>query len=192
MELLAAVCDAEVPDCTTGRTELEFRPGPVRLSSYTADIGTAVSVALLFDTVLPLAATIDAPLLVTASGGTEAKWSPTTPHYRGTKLRRLRAHGVGRPWTSGDLGLYPVGDRETILRLFPSCPSRLELTDRGESEGPAVRSLAADRLADASIAERQASAAVEGLEAAGIPVASRSVTYAAADSPQISGSVRLS
>lgn len=191
VELLAAVCDADVSDCETGTTELEFRPGPVQPGSYTAAIGTAGSLALLFDAVLPLAAVLDAPLSVTATGGTEVKWSPTTAHYQGTKLRLLRAHGVGAVLERDRPGFYPVGGGRATLHLFPSAPAPLELTDRGASEGAGVRSLAAERLADASVAERQASTAVEGLEAAGIPVTSRSVGYAAADCPGSAVAVRL-
>ena len=191
VELLADVCDAEVSDCGTGTTELQFRPGAVQPGRYTADIGTAGSVALLFDAVLPLATALDAPLSVTATGGTEVKWSPTTAHYRGTKLRLLRAHGVGAALERDRPGFYPVGGGRTTLHLFPSDPSPLALTDRGENEGAGVRSLAAERLADASVADRQAAAAVEALEAVDITVASRSVAYAATACPGSAVTVRL-
>lgn len=191
VELLSDVCDAEVSAVEVGTETLTFEPGDVVPGRYTVDIGTAGSVTLLFDAVLPLAATIDGPLEIVARGGTDVKWSPTMAYYRAMKLPLLRRYGLEAVVEVDRPGFYPVGGGEATLRLAPSSLSRLELTERGAFAGARVHSLAATDLADGSVAERQASQAVERLENDGLGTIERTVRYAEADSPGSALSIRL-
>lgn len=111
------------------------------------EIGTAGSVPLLFDAVVPLATVLEASLSVTATGGTDVTRSPTAAHYRRTKLRLLRRYGLGAAVEVDRPGFYSAGGGQATLRLFPSSLSRLELAERGTLEGSRVDSLAAEALA---------------------------------------------
>jgi RNA 3'-terminal phosphate cyclase (ATP) len=183
VDLLTEVTDADTSAYASGTETLTFRPGSAAAGSYRVDVGTAGSVPLLFDAVLPLAAALGDPLTVTATGGTDVPFSPTSAHYRRTKLGLLRSHGLGAAVDLDRPGFYPAGGGRATLRLFPSSLSALELAERGDLEGARVDSLAAEALADAAVADRQADAAVDRLEDAGVPVLERTVRYAPADSP---------
>lgn len=197
VELLADVCDAEVSEVAVGAESLTFSPEGVRPGTYTANIGTAGSVALLFDTVLPLAVVTPEPLVVAARGGTDVKWSPTAAHYRRVKLRLLRRFGLQAVVEIDRPGFYPAGGGAATLRIGPTRLAPIVLSDRDVSadgvdvSGARVFSLASADLAEQAVADRQAEAAADGLERGGIPTIERTVRYAEADSSGSAIAIRL-
>jgi RNA 3'-terminal phosphate cyclase (ATP) len=162
VRLLEDVCDADVDGASEGSTTVTFRPDEVRGGRVAVDVGTAGSLTLLFDAILPLATRLDEPLAVTAIGGTDVKWSPTMAYYRRVKLPLLREHGLQAAVEVDRRGFYPAGGGEATLWLAPSSIDPFDLTGRGEVTALRVDSTATKDLADASVAERQADAIVEG------------------------------
>jgi RNA 3'-terminal phosphate cyclase (ATP) len=191
VRVLGDVTDADVEGASEGSTELTFDPGRPRPGRYEVDVGTAGSLPLLFDAVLPLALDTPGPLSVTATGGTDVKWSPTTAHYRSVKLPLLGAAGLWGTLEVARPGFYPAGGGRATLSVAPSAPEPLELVERGDFEGARVYSTAATALDDAAVARRQAAAAAERLAAAGLDVYERVVRTADADSPGSAVCVRL-
>ena len=177
VELLAAVVDADVEGASQGSESMTFEPGDAEAGRYAVDIGTAGSVVLLFDAVLPLAAVLKAPLVVEATGGTDVRWAPTADHYRHVKLPLLRGHGVGVALDLDRRGFYPAGGGRATLWLGPSSLGRFELGARRSSADARVFSVASSNLTDREVAERQAMAAVDGLDEIGLDVHGRTVEY---------------
>jgi len=186
VEVAAAVSDATVSGAELGSETVEFDPGDPTGGRYEADVGTAGSLTLLFDTLLPLATVLEDPLSLSATGGTDVKWSPPLSSYRHVKLPLLREHGLAATVEPERPGFYPAGGGRATLHLWPSSVSPLAL-DGGApgSDGPQARiySLAADSLADADVADRQADAAERLLSDLAVESVHREVTYAAATSP---------
>lgn len=178
VELLEAVADADVTGAEEGAESLEFEPRTLRPGSYEADIGTAGSVPLLYDAVLPVATALSGRLEVRATGGTDVRWSPTFDYYRRVKLPLLRRVGVDATVDLDRRGFYPAGGGKATLWLGPSALRPLELGSRGAPVGARVYSTASEDLAERDVAERQADAAVGGLEDAGLDVTERTVQYA--------------
>ena len=89
VETVAALTEADVSGASVESDRLAFTPKRPPNGSATVAVGTAGSVTLVFDTVLPLAVGIDAPLRVTASGGTDVKWAPPFDALRRVKLPLL-------------------------------------------------------------------------------------------------------
>jgi RNA 3'-terminal phosphate cyclase (ATP) len=170
VETLAGITDATVTGGESGSTEIEFEPGPPTGGRVTARIETAGSISLLFDAVLPLAAAIDDPLAVTATGGTEVEWSPPLVTHQRTKLPLCRRFGVQAAIERERTGFYPAGGGRATLHLAPSSFSPLSLADRGSLATARVSSLASTELADSEVARRQARAARDGLADHDIPV----------------------
>jgi RNA 3'-terminal phosphate cyclase (ATP) len=196
VELLAEICDAEVSEAEIGTESLTFRPGAVRPGRYTVDIGTAGSIMLLFDAVLPLAVRAPKPFVLTARGGTDVKWAPTAAHYRQVKIRLLYRFGLQAIVEIDRPGFYPVGGGEATLRIGSTRLSPVVLPARdasadGDTVGARVFSLSSADLAENAVATRQADAAVEGLKKADIPTIERTVRYADAHSPGSSIAIRL-
>lgn len=191
VETLATITDAEVTGAEQGSEELTFEPKRLQGGEHEADIGTAGSVTLLFDALLPLAARLDEPLSVRATGGTDVKWSPSMDYFRRVKLPLLWNRGLHATVDLRRRGFYPKGGGEATLRLAPSSLSPVDLTERGPNRGARIYSVASAGLADSDVAERQADEAVRLLSEAGLDVLERSAAYAAADSDGSALVVRL-
>ncbi|MFB6300850.1 MAG: RNA 3'-terminal phosphate cyclase [Halobacteriales archaeon] len=188
VEVMADICDAEVEDATEGSESITFRPEALSGGRYTASIGTAGSVTLLFDCVLPLAWALSTPLTLTATGGTDVKWSPPLGYFRHVKLPVLMDAGLVGGVVRERTGFYPAGGGTAVLQLAPTSTTHIAAINRGELRGARIFSRAADTLTDASVAERQADTAVDHLATDDIPILERTVTYEATPSP---GSVLL-
>lgn len=182
VELAAAIVDADVTGAELGATTVTFDPGHVSGGDYETSIGTAGSVTLVFDTILPLATVLDEPLSVTVSGGTDVKWSPSLDYYRRVKLPFLRQHGLQAVVEPGRRGFYPAGGGEATLRLAPSTFSPIRATDRGQRRDVWIYSIASEHLDDADVASRQARAAAEAVPD-DVQITERVSTVASANSP---------
>ncbi|HKJ59919.1 MAG TPA: RNA 3'-terminal phosphate cyclase, partial [Halobacteriales archaeon] len=191
IELVTDVAAAEVSGASIDSDELEFDPGELRPGRYDADIGTAGSVTLLFDAVVPLAVALDGRLEVQVTGGTDVRWSPTFDYYRRIKLPLLRRLGVDVAVDLDGRGFYPAGGGRATLWLGPSTPDSLSLYSRGPLLGARVYSVASTDLADRDVAERQADSAVDGIDDLGLDVVERTVQYADARSTGTAVAIRL-
>ena len=181
VEAVAAVCDAAVEGAEVGSDGLAFEPGAPAGGEYGIAVGTAGSVPLVFDAVLPLGYALAEPLSIRATGGTDVKWAPTADHQREVKLPLVRRAGLDARTTVDRRGFYPAGGGTATLSLRPSEPREIDLAERGRLRSVRVASLASRSLEDAKVAERQAEAALEALEVP-VPVES-TVEYVESDSP---------
>ncbi|ELZ12238.1 RNA 3'-terminal-phosphate cyclase [Halovivax asiaticus JCM 14624] len=176
-------------DDSTGRAASTTTEAAIPSGAYDIDLGTAGSLTLLFDAVLPLATRLSAPLTLTATGGTDVKWSPTLDYYRRVKLPLLRRFGLQAALSVDRRGFYPAGGGDVTLHLAPSRLDPIRLDERGTLRGVRVYSTESASLADQNVAERQLRAAMERLEGAveterdGGLVTERVVTTARSDSP---------
>lgn len=163
VEAAAALCDATVEGDEHGSETLEFDPGEVTADDVTVEVGTAGSVALVCDTVLPLATAIDEPASVTVTGGTDVEWSPPVDYLRHVKLPLLAAAGVDGAFSVERRGFYPVGGGQVTLKIGPSDISPLSLSERGDLRRVEIYSVAEAELEAPDVAGRQAAAAADGL-----------------------------
>ena len=180
---MAELCGADVEGDDLGSEGVTFEPGPLAPASTTVDLRTAGSVTLLFDAVLPVAGRIDEPFALTARGGTDVAWSPTIGFLDRVKLPLLGGFGFDLSLDVERTGYYPAGGGEATIELRPSSPSPIELDQRGDREGVEIFSKAADGLADAEVADRQARRAKERLDEEGVVAEVREVGYATTRSP---------
>jgi RNA 3'-terminal phosphate cyclase (ATP) len=179
VDAAAALTGATVEGADAGSERLAFAPAHAPRGDVTVDVGTAGSVALVFDTVLPLAAGVDDPVSVTASGGTDVKWAPTFDFFRGVKLPLLARVGLAATVTLRRRGFYPTGGGRATLHVAPSTLCPLEFESRGDLVA-SVHAVGARDLAAADVCERALERAHERLS---VPVAETHATYAETDCP---------
>jgi len=170
VRLLASLTDADVSGAEVGSASFSFEPGAVEAGAHDVDIGTAGSITLLFDAVLPLATVADGPLVIQARGGTDVRWAPTLDYHRLVKLPLLRRHGLAVALDVERRGFYPAGGGEATLRLWPSTVRPLDLPTPRDPATAQVFSVASADLADRDVAPRQATAAETALDAADVAV----------------------
>lgn len=186
VEALAAVTDADVgagedgdAEPAIGTERLRFEPGPVAGGAHAVDIGTAGSVALLADAVLPVASVLEAPLRLTVRGGTDVAWSPPVEYLGAAKLPLLRRHGLAAALEIHRRGFYRAGGGAVTLQVAPSALEPLGLREREPADVARVFGVASEDLAGADVADRGAAAAAEGLAADGLEVVERTATVTA-------------
>lgn len=175
--LLAGLTDAEVDGDEVGSQTVDFAPQTPPAGTVEIDIGTAGSITLLFDTVLPLGPVVDDPVTVTAGGGTDVKWSPTIDYLDRVRRPVLSAYGFPTDLTVASRGYYPVGRGTATLTVHPAEPVRFDLVEAGHIEAATIFSRASESLRTADVAERQAAGATDELEDADIAVRDTTVTY---------------
>lgn len=177
LAVMADLTDARVEGNTVGATSVTFEPRSRPCGDVTIDIGTAGSIALVFEPLLAIGQAIDGPIAVTATGGTDVKWAPTMDYLDQVRLPALRAHGWPVDLVVHKRGYYPVGEGRATIRIHPASPQELELADCEPIQTASIYSRASDSLSNAEVAERQGAAATATLEAAGIDVNTSTVTY---------------
>ncbi len=163
VRLVADCYEATVSGAKLGSTRLTFRPDTIRAGSYTADIGTAGSVALLLDTIVPLACSLSEPLTVRATGGTAVAWAPTIRYFSAVKLSLLAQFGLSVDCITHRVGYYPTGGGVVTTTVHPATLSPLRLTTRRGLKTVDIFSEASTDLEPASVADRQATTAADAL-----------------------------
>jgi RNA 3'-terminal phosphate cyclase (ATP) len=168
VKALARISGGEAVGAEPGSLEIAFRPGPVAAGDHVLDIGTAGSVVLLLQSLLPpLLFAKEASRLV-LTGGTHVPFSPPFEYFREVLSPWLARIGVQVSCEIEQHGFYPRGGGKIMARIVPAGAIRgIDLL----GVGTAVRSVAGrSRVANLplSIAERQRTAAM-GLLAAYSP-----------------------
>lgn len=160
----ADVCGARVQGAVRGSTELVFEPGGIRAGNYRWEVGTAGSVCLVAQTVLPPLLWAPGPSLVQISGGTNVPWSPSFEYLDRVFLPTLRAMGAQVYATRLRPGFYPKGGGVIHLEVSPMAePLRaLPWRERGELRALEAVSLVEARL-PRHIINRQLSGALSAL-----------------------------
>ena len=123
-----------------GSTELVFRGGQLRGSSYQFAIGTAGSTGLLFQTLLPALLHAAGPSTLRLEGGTHNPLAPPFEFLERVYLPTLRRMGVEATVTLVQSGFAPVGGGIIECQIQP-CPklTPVELHERGELQSLTLR-----------------------------------------------------
>ncbi len=158
----AEVGQAQVDGASVGAREFTFRPNEVRPDSYTFDIGTAGSTALVLQAVLPPLMIAREPSLLVLRGGTHNVHAPPYEFLARTFLPLVGRMG---PRVSIELeryGFYPPGGGQFNVYIEPAArPTPLALLARGAVLNQRARALVVNL--PPAIAERELSVVREQL-----------------------------
>ncbi len=119
VKAVAEICGAQVAGDAVGSCELEFTPGPIKGGDYRFDVGTAGSVTLVAQTVIPVLLKADAPSMVTISGGTHVSYAPIWEFFEACYLPELRRMGAKVEAKFVQHGFYPAAGGVVQLRIWP-------------------------------------------------------------------------
>ncbi|MET1102321.1 MAG: RNA 3'-terminal phosphate cyclase [Pyrodictiaceae archaeon] len=172
VKAVAALSSAKVEGLRLGSTALRFIPGELRGGKYRFDIGTAGSITLVLQALLPIIAFIEEPIEITITGGTDVPWSPPIDYVRFVLARLLRLFGLDLEIQLKRRGHYPRGGGEVVIKAPPHRKglAPLELKERGDIAR--IEGLSHCVKLPSHVAERQAKSAREYLrkELPGVPV----------------------
>jgi RNA 3'-terminal phosphate cyclase (ATP) len=161
---LAGICDAEIKGAEPGSSEVVFSPKRIRGGSYLAEIGTAGSVTLLMQCLLPALLRADGPVSLRVLGGTDVQWAPTVDYFKNVFLPALSLFGAKVSLGLIRRGYYPRGQGEVLLQVEPT---ELRAAHFGKSKSDLVKGISHCSNLPEHVAGRQAESAIKRLQEAG-------------------------
>lgn len=131
VQAVAQMCNAETEGLALRAREFTFRPGPIQGGEYRFDVGTAGSITLVLQAVLPVALAAPAASTLYVIGGTDVKAAPPFDYFRYVYLPLLQRLGLDIRATLVRRGYYPRGGGEVEVRVQPGRPASLTLDAPG-------------------------------------------------------------
>ena len=180
---VASVVGAETGGLSLGSRELVFRPRRCVAGRFGFDVGTAGSIPLILQAVMPSAAYAPGRVQFDLTGGTDVPWSPTIDYIRLIELPVLRLMGYRAELTVERRGHYPRGGGHvTIVVEPPRVLKAISLLEHGDLTG--VEGISHCVKLPSHVAQRQAVAAKERLSVSGIHEVNIGIeTYPSAQDP---------
>ena len=164
----AQLCSAELQGLEVGATEFVFKPGELRAGTFRFDVGTAGSVTLVLQTLMPILAFAPGPVQLEITGGTDVKWSPPIDYLRLVTLPILKKIGYRGELELVRRGHYPKGGG--LVRFSTQGPSKLQpLTNDKSGSASRIHGISHATALPRHVAERQATSAKKWLEGAKLP-----------------------
>ena len=182
---VATICNAETVDLVLGSRRLTFTPRGHVAGRFSFDVGTAGSIPLILQALMPAAAYAPAPVEFELTGGTDVRWSPSIDYLRLIQLPLLERMGYSAWIQVHNRGHYPRGGGRVSVKINP--PRRLTAVswlERGELSG--IEGISHCVRLPSHVAQRQATAAVQRLRVAGYDAVNITTeTYPAAHDPHL-------
>ncbi|KKG12190.1 ribosomal subunit interface protein [Methanosarcina sp. 2.H.T.1A.6] len=123
LETAARICEARVSGLFPGSSELFFAPVEIKGGKYEIDIGTAGSITLFLQSLMPALPFAKEKIEITIRGGTDVAWSPTIDYLQHVTFRALEQLGYAGSVTLKNRGYYPRGGGE-VSAVFEPCKLR--------------------------------------------------------------------
>ena len=156
VEGLARICEASISGCQLGSTRLKFAPGKINGGNYEVDIGTAGSISLFLQCLMPALMHAPGTSSIKITGGTDVQWSPSIDYMRFVTLFALKMMGYECELRLIRRGYYPRGGGcvEAIIS-----PSNLKKIDFHPKQCRQVEGISHSSGLPSHVSQRQASSA---------------------------------
>jgi RNA 3'-phosphate cyclase len=116
---VAAMCGADCEGVQPRSTSFCFSPRRLRGGEYRVDVGTAGSIALVLQGMLPVAAASGERCRISIRGGTDVRAAPPLDYLRWVLLPLLARLGIDVALLTERRGYYPKGGGEVHLDVAP-------------------------------------------------------------------------
>ncbi len=158
VEAVAAICDAETSGLQIGSANLLFSPKKARSGSFRFDVGTAGSISLVLQALMPASAFSSGGAEFEITGGTDVRWSPTIDYVRFVVLPTLSRIGYEAELKLIRRGHYPKGGGKVSIKIR-QCRELSPLTLNERQEIGQIRGVSHCVKLPSHVAQRQAVAA---------------------------------
>lgn len=130
IKILQKICNADVEDAKIGSISFKFIPGEIKDLSIREDIGTAGSISLILQVLIPICVICEKKLELFIRGGTDVLWSPTMDYSQYVLGEAYSRMGINFSIKIIKRGYYPKGGGEVKIEILPSKIRSISLTSR--------------------------------------------------------------
>ncbi|MCH7877068.1 MAG: RNA 3'-phosphate cyclase [Thaumarchaeota archaeon] len=130
IKILQKVANAKVIGAEIGSTEFKFIPSNIENLELVEDVGTAGSISLILQVLIPVVAISQKKLSLTIKGGTDVLWSPPIDYTQHVLRNAYSRMGVEFSLKLSKRGYYPKGGGEINLQVYPSRVKSISFTER--------------------------------------------------------------
>lgn len=120
VKAVRSICRGVVENAEIKNESLVFRPAKIVGGKYEFNIGTAGSVVLVAQTIVPILLFAGKPSTVRIIGGTHVMRSPSYDYFEHIFLQAIRLMGAEVKAKMNRAGFYPAGGGEIEISIAPS------------------------------------------------------------------------
>lgn len=200
LKALNLLTECDVKKAREGSLEIIFTPGRIKGGKASINIGTAGSITLLLQILLPVLAFADQPSLLEVRGGTDVPWSMSSDYMREVIIPHIKPYIREIEFKIERRGFYPKGGGLIVLKIDPLIRKSefdtlegliknlrkknppLNLKNRGNLLKIEIITFASFKLKKRRVAERLLEGALSRLDRSKFPVET-SIEYGSTYSP---------
>jgi RNA 3'-terminal phosphate cyclase (ATP) len=134
IKIIQKVANAKVMGAELGSTEIKFIPGNIENLELVEDVGTAGSIPLILQVLIPVIAISKKQLNLKIRGGTDVLWSPTIDYTQHVLQEAYSRMGINFSLELIKRGYYPKGGGEIKLQVNPSNVKSISFSKRKTKE----------------------------------------------------------
>ena len=120
IRILAKICNAEVHGLKIGSTCIKFIPGLIQDQKIKENVGTAGSISLVSQVLIPVVSLSRKNLELKITGGTDVSWSPTIDYTKIVLQEAYSRFGIPFSLDVERRGYYPKGNGIVKLNVSPA------------------------------------------------------------------------
>ena len=120
LKILKKICDADIDNLRIGETSLRFNPRAVKSLDLKEDVGTAGSISLILQVLIPVIAISKQKLKLRIRGGTNVLWAPTIDYTKFVLSEVYSRMGIRFSINLIKRGYYPKGGGMVEIEVEPS------------------------------------------------------------------------
>jgi RNA 3'-phosphate cyclase len=118
IQVLKEICEAEVSGDKLESQNLIYSPGKVKYKNLNIDIGTAGSITLLLQALIPVLIFSDKKIIIKIKGGTDTEYSQPIDYFTNVFLPHLKKY-ADLSYNLEKRGYYPKGQGMFTLKIKP-------------------------------------------------------------------------
>lgn len=167
----ATLTNSNVKGLQVGSESFEYDPQKLEGCEFRSDVGTAGSVSLVIQTILPIALWAEEPTRVELTGGTDVKWSPPIDYLRFIFFPVLsKILGAKIVLQLRQRGHYPRGGGNIVLEVSPLENRDYKVKLRSAGSPSTINGISHCVKLPPHVAQRQAQSASQYLRNNGLEV----------------------
>ena len=120
VKLLAKICNAKVDGLQIGSSTIKFYPNQIQNISLHENVGTAGSISLILQVLIPAIALAKKKLELSITGGTDVLWSPTSGYTKYVLKEAFSRIGIDFSMEIQKIGYYPKGAGIIDITIYPA------------------------------------------------------------------------